>query len=71
MYVYGEGRIPDYTIFNLRSSYEVNKNWKLSIGIENLFNKMYQPAIAWWAARDSDFTNALGIRGTFMAEYRF
>ncbi|WP_027387385.1 TonB-dependent receptor [Chryseobacterium gregarium] len=71
MYVYGEGRIPDYTIFNLRSSYEVNKNWKFSIGIENLFNKMYQPAIAWWAARDSDFTNALGIRGTFMAEYRF
>ena len=71
LYVYGEGRIPDYTIFNFRSGYEVNKNWKLSLGIENLFNRLYQPAIAWWAARDSDFANSLGMRGTFMAEYRF
>jgi iron complex outermembrane receptor protein len=71
LYVYGEGRIPDYTVFNLRSSYEVNKNWKVSIGIENIFNKLYQPAIAWWAARDSDFVNSLGMRGTFIAEYRF
>ncbi len=71
LYVYGEGRIPDYTIFNFRSGYEVNKNWKLSLGIENLFSRLYQPAIAWWAARDSDFANSLGMRGTFMAEYRF
>lgn len=71
LYVYGEGRIPDYTVFNFRAGYEVNKNWKLSLGIENLFNRLYQPAIAWWAARDSDFVNSLGMRGTFMAEYRF
>ncbi|WPO82872.1 TonB-dependent receptor [Chryseobacterium sp. JJR-5R] len=71
LYVYGEGRIPDYTVFNFRAGYEVDKHWKLSIGIENLFNRLYQPAIAWWAARDSDFVNSLGMRGTFMAEYRF
>lgn len=71
LYVYGEGRIPDYTVFNFRSGYEVNTNWKLSLGIENLFNRLYQPAIAWWAARDNDFVNSLGMRGTFMAEYRF
>ncbi|WP_449400160.1 TonB-dependent receptor domain-containing protein [Chryseobacterium wanjuense] len=71
LYVYGEGEVPEYTVFNFKSSYEVSKNWKLSLGIENLFNKMYQPAIAWWAARDSDFTNSLGMRGTFMVEYRF
>lgn len=71
LYVYGEGRVPEYTIFNLKSSYEINKNWRIAVGIENLFNRMYQPAIAWWAARDSDFTNALGMRGTFMLEYKF
>lgn len=71
LYVYGEGKVPDYIVFNLKSSYEVNQNWKVSLGIENLFNKMYQPAIAWWAARDADFTNSLGMRGMFMVEYKF
>lgn len=70
-FVYGEGRVPEYTVFNFKSSYDVNKNWKVSLGIENVFNKSYQPAIAWWAARDADFTNALGMRGTFMVEYKF
>ncbi len=71
LYVYGEGKVPEYTIFNFKSSYDVNKSWKVSLGIENLFNTMYQPAIAWWTARDADFTNSLGIRGTFMVEYKF
>jgi len=71
LYAYGEGKVPEYTVFNLKSSYEVNQNWKVSLGIENLFNKTYQPAIAWWAARDADFTNSLGLRGTFMVEYKF
>ncbi len=71
LYSYGEGAVPDYTVFNFRSSYDLNSNWKLSLGIENVFNTVYQTAIAWWAARDSDFVNALGMRGTFMVEYRF
>lgn len=71
LYSYGEGYVPEYTVFNFKSSYEVNRNWKLSLGIENLFNKKYQPAIAWWTARDSEFVNALGMRGTFVIEYKF
>lgn len=71
LYAYGEGRVPEYTIFNFKSNYEIDKNWKLSLGIENLFNTTYQSAIAWWNARDSEFVNALGMRGTFMIEYRF
>ena len=71
LYVYGEGKVPEYTVFNFKSSYDVNKNWKVSLGVENVFNKVYQPAIAWWGARDADFTNALGMRGTFMVEYKF
>jgi len=71
LYAYGEGRVPEYTIINFKSNYEINQNWKLSLGVENLFNTTYQPAIAWWNARDSEFVNALGMRGTFMIEYRF
>lgn len=71
MYVYGEGYVPEYTVFNFKASYEVNKNWRVSAGIENLFNKMYQPAIAWWSVRDSEFVNSLGRRGTLMFEYKF
>lgn len=71
LYAYGEGRVPEYTIINFKSNYEIDKNWKLSLGVENLFNTTYQPPIAWWNARDSEFVNALGMRGTFMVEYRF
>lgn len=71
LYSYGEGKVPEYTVFNLKSSYDVNSSWKISLGIENLFNKLYQPSIAWWTARDSEFVNALGMRGTFMIEYKF
>ena len=71
LYPYGEGEVPEYTVFNFKSSYEVNKNWRLSLGVENVFNKLYQSAIAWWGARDADFTNSLGMRGTFMVEYKF
>lgn len=68
---YGEGNVPEYTIFNFKSSYEVNKNWRVSVGVENVFNKIYQPAIAWWSSRDSEFVNAPGARGTLMLEYKF
>lgn len=71
LYAYGEGYVPEYTVFNFKTSFEVNRNWKLSLGIENLFNKKYQPAIAWWSARDNEFVNALGMRGTLMVEYKF
>ncbi|MCQ9634478.1 TonB-dependent receptor [Chryseobacterium sp. WG23] len=71
LYAYGEGYVPDYTVFNLKSSYEVNNNWKVSLGVENILNRVYQPSIAWWAARDSDFTNSLGARRTLMIEYKF
>jgi iron complex outermembrane receptor protein len=71
LFVYGEGYVPEYTVFNFKSSYEINTNWRVSLGIENLFNKMYQPAIAWWSARDSEFVNSLGRRGTLMLEYKF
>lgn len=68
---YGEGNVPEYTIFNFKSSYDVNKNWRVSVGVENVFNTTYQPAIAWWSARDSEFVNAAGARGTLMLEYKF
>ncbi|WP_312390513.1 TonB-dependent receptor, partial [Chryseobacterium sp.] len=37
-FVYGEGRVPEYTVFNFKSSYDINKNWKVSLGIEKVFN---------------------------------
>ncbi|MHA6697262.1 TonB-dependent receptor [Chryseobacterium sp. A321] len=71
LYGYGEAPVPAYTLFNLASSYRYNQNWKVSFGVENLFNKLYQPSIAWWTARDADFSNAPGMRGTLTLEYKF
>jgi iron complex outermembrane receptor protein len=63
LYAYGEGYVPDYTVFNFKSSYEINHNWKVSLGVENVFNKLYQPSIAWWSARDMN-SSMLWERGT-------
>jgi outer membrane cobalamin receptor len=34
--------IPDYTTANIKVTYEPNKNYELSLGIENIFDKYYE-----------------------------
>lgn len=33
--------VPSYTVFDLTADYSLNKNWKLSAGINNLFDREY------------------------------
>jgi iron complex outermembrane receptor protein len=70
-YSFNEGSVKEYTIFNLSSSYLLNKSFKLGLGVENLLNKEYAPNIAWWQARDKDFVNAPGRRMTLQVQYSF
>ena len=71
LYSFNEGPVKKYTVFNLSSSYLINKSFRLALGVENLFNKDYAPNIAWWQARDKDFVNAPGRRATLQIQYNF
>jgi iron complex outermembrane receptor protein len=70
-YSYSEGPVKKYTVFNISSSYVIKKNFKTSLGVENLFNNDYSPNIAWWMVRDQDFVNAPGRRVTLQMQYSF
>jgi iron complex outermembrane receptor protein len=71
MYNFSEGSVEKFTVFNLSSSYAINKNIRTSLGVENLFNKEYSPNSAWWMARDRDFVNSPGRRATLQVQYNF
>lgn len=71
LYSFNEGPVKKYTVFNLSSSYLINKSFRLGLGVENLFNKDYSPNIAWWQARDKDFVSAPGRRTTLQLQYNF
>lgn len=70
-YSFNEGPVPSYTVFNIGSSYVINKHFKTALGIENLFNKDYSPNIAWWTVRNQDFVNSPGRRVTLQIQYSF
>jgi len=37
----GEQKLPGYAVVNLKYNYEVNKNFDLTLGVDNLFDKAY------------------------------
>ncbi|TBW27091.1 TonB-dependent receptor [Gramella sp. KN1008] len=61
-YTYGQGPVNSFNLVNLTSSYKLNKNTSLGLGIENLLNEDYYNPISQWAARDSDYIKANGTR---------
>ena len=38
------GKVPGYTVFNLKTSYKINKNWTAGLMINNLFDREYYSA---------------------------
>ncbi|WP_026899344.1 TonB-dependent receptor [Daejeonella oryzae] len=61
-YLFGEGPVNNFHLFNFSSSYKVNSAAKLNLGIENIFNKKYYTPVAQFYGRDADYTRGNGIR---------
>ncbi|NII28973.1 TonB-dependent receptor [Pseudoflavitalea sp. X16] len=55
-----EGAVKAYNLFNFAASYKVNKNTRLSVGIENLFNEDYFPARAKWFMQPGFYSKGRG-----------
>ncbi|MNS64593.1 TonB dependent receptor [compost metagenome] len=70
-YNLGEGPVNAYNIFNLNGSYSVNKDLRLSLGIENLLNKAYYTPYAQFYGRDDYYTQSNGTRYNLSLSYSF
>lgn len=55
-----EGAVKAYNLFNFTASYKVNRNTRLSLGIENLFNEDYFPARAQWFMQPGFYSKGRG-----------
>lgn len=55
-----EGAVKAYHIFSFAGNYKVNKSTRLSLGIENLFNRDYFPARAQWFMQPGFYSKGRG-----------
>ena len=60
-----EGAVKAYNLFNVAAGYKVNKNTRLSLGIENLFNEDYFPARAQWFMQPGFYSKGRGTAFNF------
>ncbi|MBC7913551.1 MAG: TonB-dependent receptor [Pyrinomonadaceae bacterium] len=61
-YLFGEGPINTFHLFNFSTAYKLNSAARLNLGIENIFNKKYYTPVAQFYGRDADYTRGNGIR---------
>lgn len=43
----GEQRTPSYNLFNVRTGFKAGRHWKLSAGVENVFDTRYREHLDW------------------------
>lgn len=70
-YAYGQAPVTAYTLLNFSGSYQLTPKAGLSLGVENLLNTDYYPAISQWAARAADYIKGTGRRGMITLNYRW
>ena len=70
-YAYAQGPVSTYTLVNFSGSYQLTPKAGLSVGVENLLNTDYYPAISQWAARAADYIKGTGRRGVLTLTYRW
>src|SRR5690606_7647526 len=66
-----EGPIKEVDLFNFSGSYAINKQWSVSLGIENLFNKTYYTTFSQYFASDQDYVRGNGTTANLNVHYKF
>ena len=66
-----EGPVTDVDLFNLSSSYTFNTQWKMSLGIENLFNTNYYPVVSQYRALDPEYVRGNGTIANLNLHFNF
>ncbi|WP_232789330.1 TonB-dependent receptor [Sphingobacterium sp. UDSM-2020] len=66
-----EGPISNVDLFNLSGNYNLNKNWKIGFGIENIFNTSYYPTVSQYRALDAEYVKGSGTVTSLNLHYQF
>ncbi|WP_316840072.1 TonB-dependent receptor [Pedobacter gandavensis] len=70
-YSIGEGPVKAYSLFNLASAYQASKALKISLGLENLFNKAYYPSISQFYGNNNIYARGNGRRFNLALTYTY
>jgi iron complex outermembrane recepter protein len=70
-FAYAQGPVTGYTLLNFSGSYQLTTKAGLRLGVENLLNTDYYPAISQWSARASDYIKGTGRRAMLTLNYRW
>ncbi|KQM71463.1 ferric aerobactin receptor [Pedobacter sp. Leaf216] len=70
-YLIGEGPVKAFNLFNVAAVYQVTQPLKLSLGVENLLNKVYYPAISQFYGSNVNYVRGNGRRFNLSAGYAF
>ncbi|UIR57442.1 TonB-dependent receptor [Sphingobacterium sp. SRCM116780] len=71
VYKNSEGTIKSIDLFNMNGNYQVNQQWSLGLGIENLFNKNYFPVVSQYRALNEEYVKGQGMLASFNINYKF
>ncbi len=70
-YLIGEGPVKSFDLFNVATVYQLSQSLKLSLGIENLMNKVYYPAISQFYGSNVNYVRGNGRRFNLAVGYAF
>ncbi len=70
-YLIGEGPVRAFDLFNMAASYQVSKPLNVLLGIENVINKTYYPAISQFYGSNSNYIRGNGRRFNLAVGYAF
>lgn len=70
-YLIGEGPVKAYDLFNFAAAYKVNQALSFNLGIENLLNKNYYPAISQFYGSGINYVRGNGRRFNLAVGYAF
>ncbi len=56
-----EGAVRPVNLFNLAAGYTVNPSWRVSLGIENIFNTSYYPVVSQYRGIDAEYVRGNGM----------
>ncbi|WP_429626448.1 TonB-dependent receptor [Sphingobacterium sp. HSC-15S19] len=71
VYKNSEGPVKTVDLFNLNGNYQVNKQWSIGMGVENLFNKNYYPVVSQYRALNEEYVKGQGMLASFNINYKF
>lgn len=66
-----EGPVKDVSLFNFSGSYQIDNQWRVSLGVENLFNRSYYSTVSQYRALDAEYVHGTGTVANLNVYFKF